>query len=220
MTYHLALSSTDPRSIALGFAVFSCLPAAVLTIAGTLVHATPQPDRSGIYGASGIRLFTALICSIIAGLIAGPILVLPTGMDLSVLTGALIFSLSAGAITWFSRETIPTALISVGTMLVATGALVSMCAVCFPQNFSDSSLTSLSSYFFTALVAFLFPGLVTTIIAACMAVQSAAPAHLTSRKEGSATSAHTVNSGSPCTESGSVHHTASLPRNLLNCSRW
>ena len=220
MTYHLALASTDPRSIALGFAVFSCLPAAVLTIAGTLVHATPRPDRSGIYGASGIRLFTALICSIIAGLIAGTILVLPTGMDLSVLTGALIFSLSAGAITWFSRETIPTALISVGTMLVATGALVSVCAVCFPQNFSDNALTSLSSYFFTALVAFLFPGLVTTIIAACMAVQSAAPAHLTSRKEGSATSAHTVNSGSPCTESGSVHHTASLPRNLLNCSRW
>ena len=179
MTYHLALASTDPRSIALGFAVFSCLPAAVLTIAGTLVHATPRPDRSGIYGASGIRLFTALICSIVAGLIAGTILVLPTGMDLSVLTGALIFSLSAGAITWFSRETIPTALISVGTMLVATGALVSMCAVCFPQNFSDSSLTSLSSYFFTALVAFLFPGLVTTIIAACMAVQSAAPERLT-----------------------------------------
>ncbi|WP_308572739.1 hypothetical protein [uncultured Corynebacterium sp.] len=186
MTYHLALASPDPRSIALGFAMFSCLPAAVLTIAGTLVHATPQPDRSGIYGASGIRLFTALICSIVAGLVAGTILVLPTGMDLSVLTGALIFSLSAGAITWFSRETIPTALISVGTMLVATGALVSMCAVCFPQNFRDSSLTSLSSYFFTALVAFLFPGLVTTIIAACMAVQSAAPAHLTSREEGSA----------------------------------
>ena len=152
MTYHLALASTDPRSIALGFAVFSCLPAAVLTIAGTLVHATPQPDRSGIYGASGIRLFTVAICSIVAGLIAGTILVLPTGMDLSVLTGALIFSLSAGAITWFSRETIPTALISVGTMLVATGALVSMCAVCFPQNFSDSSLTSLSSYFFTCLL--------------------------------------------------------------------
>ena len=197
MTYHLALASTDPRSIALGFAVFSCLPAAVLTIAGTLVHATPRPDRSGIYGASGIRLFTALICSIVAGLIAGTILVLPTGMDLSVLTGALIFSLSAGAITWFSRETIPTALISVGTMLVATGALVSMCAACFPQNFSDSSLTSLSSYFFTALVAFLFPGLVTTIIAACMAVQSAAPAHLTSRKEGSATSAHTPLTAAP-----------------------
>lgn len=187
MTYHLALASTDPRSIALGFAVFSCLPAAVLTIAGTLVHATPRPDRSGIYGASGIRLFTALFCSIIAGLIAGTILVLPTGMDLSVLTGALIFSLSAGAITWFSRETIPTALISVGTMLVATGALVSVCAVCFPQNFSDSSLTSLSSYFFTALVAFLFPGLVTTVIAACMAIQSAVPAHLTMRQEGGTT---------------------------------
>lgn len=191
MTYHLALASPDPRSIALGFVMFSCLPAAVLTISGTLVHATPQPDRSGIYGASGIRLFTALICSIVAGLIAGTILVLPTGMDLSVLTGALIFSLSAGAITWFSRETIPTALISVGTMLVATGALVSMCAVCFPQNFSDSSLTSLSSYFFTALVAFLFPGLVTAVIAACMAVQSAAPAQLTSGKEGGAMSAHT-----------------------------
>lgn len=91
MTYHLALASPDPRSIALGFVMFSCLPAAVLTISGTLVHATPQPDRSGIYGASGIRLFTALICSIVAGLIAGTILVLPTGMDLSVLTGALIF---------------------------------------------------------------------------------------------------------------------------------
>lgn len=220
MTYHLALASTDPRSIALGFAVFSCLPAAVLTIAGTLVHATPRPDRSGIYGASGIRLFTALICSIIAGLIAGTILVLPTGMDLSVLTGALIFSLSAGAITWFSRETIPTALISVGTMLVATGALVSMCAVCFPQNFSDSSLTSLSSYFFTALVAFLFPGLVTTIIAACMAVQSAAPAHHIEKGKQRHVHTHAVNSCSPCTEYGSAHHTASLPRNLLNCSCW
>lgn len=150
MTYHLALASTDLRSIALGFTVFSCLPAAVLATAGMLVHATPRPDRSGMYGARGIRLFTALICSVVAGLVAGAILVLPTGMDLSVLTGALIFSLSAGAITWFSRATIPTALISVGTMVLATGALLSVCAVCFPQNFSDNPLTSLSSYFFTA----------------------------------------------------------------------
>lgn len=183
MTYHLALASTDLRSIALSFAVFSCLPAAVLATAGVLVHATPRPDRSGMYGASGIRLFTALICSVVAGVVAGAILVLPTGMDLSVLTGALIFSLSAGTITWFSRATIPTALISVGTMLLATGALLSVCAVCFPQNFSDSALTSLSSYFFTALVAFLFPGLVTTTIAACMAVQSGADEHLTPQVE-------------------------------------
>ena len=191
MTYHLALASTDLRSIALGFTVFSCLPAAVLATAGMLVHATPRPDRSGMYGARGIRLFTALICSVVAGLVAGAILVLPTGMDLSVLTGALIFSLSAGAITWFSRATIPTALISVGTMVLATGALLSVCAVCFPQNFSDNPLTSLSSYFFTALVAFLFPGLVTAIIAACMAVQSAAPAHLLPQQEDISVPLHT-----------------------------
>ena len=210
MTYHLALASTDLRSIALGFTVFSCLPAAVLATAGMLVHATPRPDRSGMYGARGIRLFTALICSVVAGLVAGAILVLPTGMDLSVLTGALIFSLSAGAITWFSRATIPTALISVGTMVLATGALLSVCAVCFPQNFSDNPLTSLSSYFFTALVAFLFPGLVTAIIAACMAVQSAAPAHLTSREEGSATSTHTPLTATPHAANTAVPTT--LPR--------
>lgn len=183
MTYHLALASTDLRSIALGFATFSCLPAAVLTIAGVLIHATPTPDRSGIYGASGIRLTTAIICSTAAGSVAGAVLVIPAGMDLSVLTGALIFSLSAGAITWFSRETISTAVISVGTMLFSTGALLSVCALCFPQNFNGSPLTSLTSYFVTVLVGFLFPGLVTSIIAACMAVQSAAPEYLTSRAD-------------------------------------
>ena len=198
MTYHLALASTDPQSIALGFAVFSCLPAAVLTIAGTLVHATPQPDRSGIYGASGIRLFTALICSIVAGLIAGTILVLPTGMDLSVLTGALIFSLSAGAITWFSRETIPTALISVGTMLVATGALVSMCAVCFPfPRLSDHNHCSMYG----------------------RPIRRACASHLEGRRQRHVHT-HAINSCSPCSKYGSAHHTAALPHNLLNCPRW
>ncbi|WP_411702324.1 hypothetical protein [Corynebacterium sp. LaCa142] len=175
MTYHLAAASGDLSAIAPRFGVLCCLPATFLVISGLVLHRLPKADHSGIYGDKGLRLFSALILSTCAGLIAGAILVIPSGLDLTVLTGALVFSASAAAITWLSREALACALLCVGAMFLTAGAVISLSAMFFPQDFMSGSMTSLTSYFTTSLVTFLFPGLVSAGIVAFVAVQSQRP---------------------------------------------
>ena len=60
-------------------------------------------------------------------------------------------------------------------MFLTAGAVISLSAMFFPQDFMSGSMTSLSSYFTTALVTFLFHGLVSAGIVAFVAVQSQRP---------------------------------------------
>ena len=149
MTYHLAAASGDLSAIAPRFGVLCCLPATFLVISGLVLHRLPKADHSGIYGDKGLRLSSALILSMCAGLISGAILVIPSGLDLTVLTGALVFSASAAAITWLSREALACALLCVGAMFLTAGAVISLSAMFFPQDFMSGSMTSLTSYFTT-----------------------------------------------------------------------
>lgn len=175
MTYHLATASGELGAIAPRFGVLCCLPATFLVISAVVLHRLLKVDHSGIYGNKGLRLSSAIILSMCAGLIAGAILVIPSGLDLTVLTGALVFSTSAAAITWLSREAIACALLCVGAMFLTAGTVISLSALFFPQDFMIGSMTSLSSYFTTALVTFLFPGLVSAGIVAFVAVQNQHP---------------------------------------------